>query len=59
MEGSRHKNNRNLTLDLKALQSTIWHHLKNKKKLEIWVPHTLSGKNKEDRISVTSLFFKA
>ena len=49
-----------LALDLNTCQSTICNHLKNMRKvskLGIWVPHTLSKKNKEDCISiVTSLF---
>ena len=54
-----HKSTWESALDVNTSQSTIYHHLKKIRKvtkLGIWLPHTLSEKNKEDHISiVTSL----
>ena len=51
------KSTRELALDLNTSQSTICCHLKkigNVSKLGVWLPHPLSKKNKEDRISIAT-----
>ena len=59
VECNRCRSAQELTVDFRTSQSTMCHHLKKTgkgSKLGIWVPHTISEKNKEDCISrVTSL----
>ena len=64
------KSTSEFALDLNALQTTICNHLKKTGKvykMDIWIPHILSEKNKENHISIATsllsrqrngLFFK-
>ena len=57
VECNPRKSTRELALDRNTSQSTIYRHLKmigKVSKLGIWLPHTLSEKNKEDWISVAT-----
>ena len=57
MEWNSHKSTWKLALNLNTSQSTICYHLKKIRKvswLSIWLPYTLSEKNKEDCITVVT-----
>ena len=57
VECNPHKRTWELALDLNTSQSTICHHLKKigkVSKLGVWIPHSLSEKNKEDYILIAT-----
>ena len=62
IECNQRKSTRKLTLDLNTFQSTICSRLREREiikmsKLGFGVPHTISERNKEDRISIETILF--
>ncbi|GFW28847.1 histone-lysine N-methyltransferase SETMAR [Trichonephila clavipes] len=55
IEVDRHVSSRSITQKLKFDHKKVLSHLRKvwfKKKLEVWVPHQLTAKNRMDRISI-------
>ncbi|KAL9910473.1 histone-lysine N-methyltransferase SETMAR-like isoform 1-T5 [Glossina fuscipes fuscipes] len=61
IEVDRHVSSRNIAQELKIDHKTVLNHLHKagfKKKLDVWVPHQLTEKNKMDRISICEALAK-
>ncbi|GFU01646.1 histone-lysine N-methyltransferase SETMAR [Trichonephila clavipes] len=61
IEIDRHVSSRSITQELKVDNKTVLNHLcvvGFKKKLDVWVPHQLTPKNKMDRISICEALAK-